>query len=66
VSIHLHMIAAAPGEASLLDILRDFKKFTSKAIIIAVEEAPETSHENFFSYSWIIIGEFHQTTRMNY
>jgi REP element-mobilizing transposase RayT len=36
MSNHLRMIASASGEDSLSDILRDFKKFTSKAIIKAV------------------------------
>ncbi len=37
MSNHLHMIVSARGN-SVSDILRDFKKFTSKAIIKAIEE----------------------------
>jgi REP element-mobilizing transposase RayT len=33
MSNHLHMIARASGKYSLSDILRDFKKFTSKSIV---------------------------------
>jgi REP element-mobilizing transposase RayT len=35
---HLHLIAKAEGKYSLPDILRDFKKFTSKAIYKAISE----------------------------
>lgn len=41
---HLHMIASAKanGTFSLSDILRDFKKFTSKAIVAKIKEIPES------------------------
>jgi putative transposase len=39
---HLHLIARAGGEISLSDILRDFKKFTSKAIIKQILDEPES------------------------
>lgn len=41
---HLHMIAAGKenGQFTLSDILRDFKKFTSKAIIENIKEIPES------------------------
>ena len=38
MSNHVHMIAKAEGIYSLSDILRDFKKFTSKAIFKAISE----------------------------
>jgi REP element-mobilizing transposase RayT len=38
MSNHVHMIAKAEGNYSLPDILRDFKKFTSKAIFMAISE----------------------------
>ena len=38
MSNHVHMIAKAEGNYSLPDILRDFKKFTSKAIFKAISE----------------------------
>ena len=41
MSNHLHIIASAKDEDSLSDILRDFKKFTSKAIIKEIKEVPE-------------------------
>ena len=39
---HLHMIARAESDYSLSDILRDFKKFTSKAIIKEMLNEPES------------------------
>ena len=41
MSNHLHLIAAAK-ENNLSDILRDFKKFTSKAIVKAIQEGNES------------------------
>jgi REP element-mobilizing transposase RayT len=38
MSNHVHLIAKAEGNYSLSDILRDFKKFTSKAIFKAISE----------------------------
>jgi REP element-mobilizing transposase RayT len=38
---HIHLIVSSKGEA-LQDIIRDFKKFTSKRIIEAVKEYPES------------------------
>jgi REP element-mobilizing transposase RayT len=37
---HLHMIARAAGQLTLPEILRDFKKFTSKAIIRHIKDQP--------------------------
>jgi len=39
---HLHMIAEGREGINLSEILRDFKKFTSKEIIKAVKENPES------------------------
>ncbi len=42
---HLHMIVKAEAENTLSDILRDFKKFTSKVIVRQIEEEPESRRE---------------------
>jgi len=41
---HLHLIGVGKenGQFTLSDILRDFKKFTSKAIIEKIKEIPES------------------------
>jgi len=45
MSNHLHLIAKAVGNYTLSDILRDFKKYTSKAIIKQIQEEPESRKE---------------------
>ncbi len=52
LSNHLHMIAAASDEDTLSDILRDFKKFTNKAIINAVKEVPESRRDWLLNLFW--------------
>jgi REP element-mobilizing transposase RayT len=45
MSNHLHMIVGTEEENNLSDILRDFKKFTSKEIIDKIKELPESRKE---------------------
>jgi putative transposase len=42
---HIHLIASAKEEGSLSDVLRDFKKFTNKAIISAIQQEPESRRD---------------------
>ena len=42
---HLHMIIASKNDENLSNILRDFKKFTSKEIIRLIQEEPESRRE---------------------
>jgi len=42
---HIHLIIRAGGEILLQDILRDYKKFTSKAIIQAINENIQESRK---------------------
>jgi REP element-mobilizing transposase RayT len=44
MSKHIHLIAQTQGY-NLSDVLRDFKKFTSKAIIKAVQDGAESGRE---------------------
>ena len=44
---HVHLIAKAEGEHSLSDILRDFKKFTSKAVLKAIAESQRESRKEW-------------------
>ena len=39
---HLHLIARADGEPTLSEILRDFKKYTSKKIVQQIIDEPES------------------------
>jgi REP element-mobilizing transposase RayT len=45
MSSHIHLIARATGKITLSEILRDFKKFTSKAIIKQIINEPESRRE---------------------
>ena len=54
MSNHLHMICRAEKDNNLSEILRDFKKFTSKRIIDQIQEEPESRRKwmlNYFSYA---------------
>jgi putative transposase len=42
---HLHMIVKAEGNNTLSEILRDLKKFTSKALVKQIEEETESRRE---------------------
>jgi putative transposase len=48
MSNHLHLLASARGIQNLSEILRDFKKFTAKAIIKQIQEGPESRQ------SWLL------------
>ena len=52
MSNHLHLIASTGDEGNLSDILRDFKKFTSKAIIDAIKENPESRKDLLLNLFW--------------
>jgi len=52
MSNHLHLIAGAGDEGNLSDILRDFKKFTSKEIIMTINENPESRKEWMLNLFW--------------
>ena len=45
MSNHLHLIASADEDNHLSDILRDFKKFTSKSIVKSIQEEPESRRD---------------------
>lgn len=54
MSNHIHIITRAKEGFSLSDILRDFKKYTSKQIIKTIIEEPESRREwmlNLFHYA---------------
>jgi len=47
---HLHLITRAVGQFSLSEILRDFKKYTSKKIIEQIANEPESRREWLLEY----------------
>lgn len=50
MSNHLHMVCKAVGEIGLPEIMRDFKKFTSKQVISNIEAEPESRREWMLKY----------------
>ncbi|MDG1279023.1 MAG: transposase [Algoriphagus sp.] len=54
MSNHIHLIASAKNE-NLSDLIRDFKKFTSKQIFKAIQDNPKESRK-----SWLILALSHQ------
>ena len=57
MSNHLHAIVEAREGYKLSDILRDFKKFTSKRIIEAIKQEPE-SRRDWLLYRFEFAGKF--------
>lgn len=47
---HMHMLCSAKDGRRLSDIMRDFKKFTSKKVIKIIEEYPESRREWMLDY----------------
>ena len=52
MSNHLHLVANTKDESSMSDILRDFKKFTSKALIQIIQETPESRRVWMLNLFW--------------
>lgn len=49
MSNHIHLIVSCVEESRLSDILRDFKKYTSKQVVQAIENNPRESRK-----SWLL------------
>jgi len=47
---HLHLIASSDGKYKLSDILRDFKKFTSKKLVEQIFQEPESRRDWILHY----------------
>ncbi|RLD33371.1 MAG: transposase [Bacteroidetes bacterium] len=60
MSNHLHMIAEAEEGKHLSDILRDFKKFTSKAITKEIAENPTESRKKWMLNEFEFAGRYNQ------
>jgi REP element-mobilizing transposase RayT len=56
---HLHLIAAAEGKNSLSDIMRDFKKHTSKKLVKTIEEINE-SRTNWLLNAFEFAGRYNR------
>ena len=58
MSNHLHLIAEADEKHNLSDILRDFKKFTSKAIVKEIGENQEESRKKWMLSEFEFAGRY--------
>ena len=58
MSNHLHLIAEADEGFNLSDILRDFKKYTSKAIIKEIQDNPEESRKKWMLSEFEFAGRY--------
>ncbi len=58
MSNHLHLLAEADENKNLSDILRDFKKFTSKAIIKEIIENPSESRKKWMLSEFEFAGKY--------
>jgi hypothetical protein len=47
---HLHLLCKGTEGIILSDIMRDFKKFTSKQIVRIMQDEPESSREWMLEY----------------
>ena len=47
---HLHLFCRADGDLTLSEIMRDFKKYTSKKIIQTIQDEPESRREWLLEY----------------
>ena len=59
MSNHIHLIARAKENYKLSDILRDFKKHTSKQIIKSIKEEPESRRD------WLLVEMLKAGTKNN-
>ena len=60
MSNHLHWIASAGEEKDLSDILRDFKKFTSKKIVEEIINNPQESRKKWLLFLFKNAGKNNQ------
>lgn len=57
MSNHIHMVCASKSPNRLSDVLRDFKKFTSKEIVNAIENNERESRRNWMLWIFKKEGE---------
>lgn len=50
MSSHIHLLCKATNGFILSDVMRDFKKYTSKKIVQTVSEEPESRRESMLEY----------------
>lgn len=63
MSNHLHLIAEADNGYHLSDILRDFKKFTSKAIVSEINDNPQESRKKWMLSEFEFAGRYNSNIK---
>lgn len=63
MSNHVHLIASSKDDYFLQDIVRDLKKFTSKAILKAIEENSQESRKEWMLAIFRRAGEYNTNNR---
>lgn len=65
MSNHVHLIISTNGSTQLSDVIRDFKKFSSSAIINTIKDNPTESRKNWMLWIFKKAGE-HNKRNKNY
>ncbi len=63
MSNHIHLIISTNGITRLSDVIRDFKKFNSSAIINAIKENPQESRKNWMLWIFKKAGEHNKRNK---
>jgi REP element-mobilizing transposase RayT len=63
MSSHIHIVIQATGETHLSDILRDFKKFTAKQILYAIEYGGYESRKEWLLHRFAFRGKNAESKR---
>ena len=64
MSNHLHLIVSAKDEEKLADIIRDFKKYTSKQIIKAIEDNQNESRKEWLIWMFKRAGSRNENNKI--
>lgn len=63
MSNHIHLIISTNGITQLSDVIRDFKKFSSFAIINAIRDNPHESRKNWMLWIFKKAGEHNKRNK---
>ncbi len=61
---HMHLVAKSKDDFNLSDTIRDFKKFTSKQVIKAIEQNPEESRKEWMLSMFRKAGQYNKNNQV--
>ncbi len=61
---HMHLVAKSKDKFNLSDTIRDFKKFTSKQVIKAIEQNPEESRKEWMLRMFRKAGQYNKNNQV--